>query len=212
MTPARYFITIAVQLLALLSGTPASAQSARDVEINRRTLRADLEVAPQPRSSQEVPTSFVVRNRGLRETGAFLLSVSIRVLPLSRENIAEYERVHGERYVGRSAERMCDLPYSDFQVAVDPLKPNQSHTAVPPSLRTSRTAQIGAQMRASDAVARLDNSVLTALRMVFTCVYEVRITVDADNQVEESDERNNVVVHRFQREHHQDLFHYFPRR
>ena len=212
MTPARYFIAIAVPMLALLSGRPASAQSARDVEINRRTLRADLEVAPQPRSSHEVPTSFVVRNRGLRETGAFLLGVSIRVLPLSRENLAEYERVHGERHVGRSAEQMCDLPYSDFQVAVDPLKPNQSHAAVPPSLRTSRTAQIGAQMRASNAVARLDSSVLAALRLVFTCVYEVRITVDADNQVEESDEHNNVVVHRFQREHHQDLFHYFPRR
>ncbi len=91
------------------------------------------------------------------------------------------------------------MPLSDFQVAVDPIRAGGAFTATPPS---RRNAAVGV-VRLGGAVRRLaetpPGTQLLGAEMRILCVYELRAVVDAGGRIDESNERNNEVVHRFQR-------------
>lgn len=202
----------------------ASAEAQRPVEkpteaiLDRTRLAPDLEVVLSPVSSDAAPARFTVRNKGLGNAGSSsLLRVSIRVLPITAESVNEAVRLN--RGLGgsfsadagsyRQMANRCGMPFSDFEAAIDPLRASGSQVVTP---RSAGTAGRDVPRAIADALAgpntNLPGSRLVALGYRLACVYEVRVVVDADGQLSESDERNNEVVHRFERIVYSDILHY----
>lgn len=199
-------------LVALLAAAPeVRAQIPGKAQINTRALKPDLEVTLEPSTAGAAPARFIVRNTGLAAAPTpSLLTVSFTLLPLSAANLREYERVMGRslRGDGRFADA-CRTPIPDFQAAIGPLEAGASQVASPPA-PTVRSAPVVAPLRGGGVGAAPEGSSVRSIQMRFRCVYEVRVEVDANRQVTESDERNNAVVHRFQREATVDLLRYDP--
>jgi len=211
--------TLAVAMAA------ASAEAQRPVEkpteaiLDRTRLAPDLEVVLSPVSSDAAPARFTVRNKGLGNAErSSLLRVSVRVLPITAESINEAVRL--DRGLGgffsadagsyRLMANRCGTPFSDFEAAIDPLRASASQVVTPRSAGAAGRA-VGPRAVA-DALAgpntNLPGSRLVALGYRLACVYEVRVVVDADGQLSESDERNNEVVHRFEQIVYSDILHY----
>jgi len=216
--PAAAFLAIALAAAPLHAQRPVDKPT--EAILERTRLAPDLEVVLSPVSSDAAPASFTVRNKGLGNAArSSLLRVSVRVLPITAESANEATRLNsalGESLSGdaSSYRRMttrCELPFTDFESAIDPLPAGASQTVAPRSEGRSAGRAMGPRAIA-DALAGpntdLPGSRLVALGYRIACVYEVRIVVDADGQLTEADERNNEVVHRFERIGYYDILHY----
>lgn len=211
-------------LVAVPVGAPLHAQRAVEKPteplLDRTRLAPDFEVVLAPLSSDAAPTRFTVRNRGLGDADrSSLVRVSVRVLPITTGSVNEALRQDpglGEFFTGdgdgyRRMVSRCELPFSDFEAAVDPLRAGASQVVTPRSEGSPSVRVIGPRAIA-DALAgpntNLPGSRLLALGYRIACVYEVRVVADADGRLTEADERNNEVVHRFERTGHYDILHY----
>lgn len=185
--------------------------------INPLRPSPDLELTLRPSSSTSIPREFIVKNSGSGDSrNASLLSVRLVLLPMTDvSRRALYAALHGFSEVpasvgepnpsqfhddmNRQFQALCGYPYRDFQAAIDPLAAGE----------TQRISQSGARVEGGNrpigAVATLvttrvpDHSYIEQIEIRLVCVYEVRAFVDANREVAESNERNNEVIHTFQR-------------
>lgn len=215
---------VAAFLAAALTTAPLHAQ--RPIELptepilDRTRLAPDIEVVLSPLRSDAAPGRFTVRNKGHGDArSSSLLRVSVRVLPITTESAREAVRQDpglGEFFTAdvdgyRRMVNRCKLPFSDFEAAIDPLRAGASQVVSPRSGEMP-PARVAGVLDIANALAgpntTLPGSRLLALGYRIACVYEVRVVVDADGQLTEADERNNEVVHRFERIGYYDIGHY----
>ncbi len=212
MTRARACITALCLTSAALSATVAlaAAQVPTTPRVNTRALKPDLEITIQPRTLVAGPTRFIVHNRGLAAASApSLLRVRVTLLPLTSENMAEYQRVMGRSI--RDDGRFADACKStgDFEAAVRALRPGESQTVTPPRPSIVGTGVAAPINGARATAAQPEGSSVRSMKLEFRCVYEIRVQVDANGEIAESDEGNNAIVHRFQRDVDVDLLRYY---
>lgn len=190
--------------------TDAQESVERAQTINPGAFRPDLEVELRPNSSTRPPTTFTVKNSGLGDaTQASLLRVTVRLLPLAEGEtgayLGEWSFLGGiglspedfAEWIQEAVAEDCPLPYPDFQAAIDPLAAGASQAI----------SQSGARItgpRSPPAVYRMPsgtptNTYVKDIQVRLVCVYEVRATVDANREIDETNERNET-VHVFTRE------------
>lgn len=216
--PAAAFLAAALATAPLHAQQPIEKPT--EPILDRTRLAPDLEVVLSPVSSDAAPARFTVRNTGLGDArSSSLLRVSVRVLPITTESAREAVRQDpglGEFFTAdvdgyRRMVNRCQLPFSDFEAAIDPLRAGASQVVTPRSSETP-PARVAGLLDIANALAgpntNLPGSRLVALGYRIACVYEVRVVVDADRRLTEADERNNEVVHRFERIGYRDILHY----
>ena len=185
--------------------------------------RPDLELTLRPQSMGTAPRAFTVKNTGSAEAArASLLRVTIRLLPLeagaglalpsggeesdppvglrlSPENVFPRRRI-GDGLSQSEFEEICVPPFEDFEAAIDPLDPGESQVISQSGIvRSGGVMEVG--LVAARPGTRIPNqSYIRQIEVRLVCVYEVRATADANREVQELLERNNEIVHIFQRE------------
>lgn len=175
--------------------------------IDVKRLPPDLVVEVSPTAPSETPAQVTVRNRGAGNAArSSLLRVRITVLPLNPDNLAEMARLNvalGPQFSGAAHEfaglvSSCRPPFDDFEVAID-------------ALRAGTTQVVRVPARAADPGPRRrppSGSRVITLGYRIACLYEVRVTADANGDLQEASESNNEVVHRFERMKRRDMFAY----
>jgi hypothetical protein len=180
----------------------------------------DLQLTLSPRSMSAAPGTFTVRNAGpVSATRASLLRVTVRVLPLEglpglgelpeRRN-TDQGLVLGERLgfpfrepselTDSEFADLCSPPFEDFQAAIDPLDPGESRVVSQSGTSVSGGIRHVGLVGARPATRIPTHSYIREIQVHLVCVYELQATVDANGEIQEINERNNEVVHTFQRE------------
>jgi hypothetical protein len=187
--------------------------------------KPDLQVTLSPSSMTAAPTRFIVENVGTENaTRASLLRVSVRILPL--EEGAALARPGGisgafdelgglgglrtsedvqlgsrDRGVGASElEELCAAPLEDFEAAIDPLNEGGSQVISQSGSRVGGGVREVGLVGTRPAARIPTHSYVRQIEVRLVCVYEVTATADANAEIAERNERNNQVVHIFQRE------------
>lgn len=185
---------------------PAKQPPPQPAPIRPEALRtADLRLTLRPTSLTAVPNTLNVENAGPAAAGSSLLRVTVRTLPpdLSAGPIewaARFEAL-GIDLRGSDFGDLCEPPFEDFEARINPLGAGESEEVSrrPESWAGGGIREVGL-VATTPAIRVPTHSYFQDLGVRLVCVYELRATVDANREVAESNERNNEVVHIFQRE------------
>lgn len=190
--------------------------------------RADLKITMSPFSLSAVPSVFTVQNDGsAATTTASLLRVTVRLLPLEGElggaqqlpagvldgvgnisgvlgGVRTSPDVRPREATGGSTDsefaELCAPPFEDFQAAIDPLDPGESQPVSQSGTRVRPEIRSVGLVATRPATRVPTHSYVREIQVRLVCVYELRAVADANAEVSELNERNNEVVHIFQRE------------
>ncbi|MGH7563273.1 MAG: hypothetical protein ACREK5_02485 [Gemmatimonadota bacterium] len=196
--------------------------SDRDL-IDPQALRmTDLQLTIRPQSMSRAPSVFTVENIGpVGTTRASLLRVTVRLLPLdamSRSDVLTEGRDSGRRLnldLGFSPGRLiggddgltdsefaelCPPPFDDFEAAIDPLDIGETQAISQSGTDVTGVIRNVGLVAHRPATRIPTHSYIREIQVRLVCVYELRAMVDANREIQELLERNNEVVHIFQRE------------
>ena len=183
--------------------------------------KPDLQLTISPRSMSAAPSVFTVENSGPGgATRASLLRVSVRLLPLEAGDLLPegrdssrgvvnlgpsivqwpYGGPGDEGLTNSELTELCPPPFADFEAAIDPLEASGSQAISPSGTRVTGGIREVGLVAARPATRIPSHSYIRQIEVRLVCVYELRATVDANREVQELNERNNEVVHVFQRE------------
>lgn len=158
-------------LVLAVAGPPATAQLPGPPKAG-----ADL-VAEVRQAGREIPSDWVVRNAGKGEAGPSILKIFVKLRPFDAAAAAAFASA------GADAASLCRTPGRDFIELIPALKAGEARTAAAASL--------------FPPLAPLPQALRNA--GPFVCVFDVRAVADANDDVRETDEKNNAALRTVER-------------
>jgi hypothetical protein len=145
----------------------------------------DLQIALSPSIPKSLPQTFTVSNKGGGPAqAASLLKVKLELQPIS--GYVPQEDPYGQP----PSLDDCKKPLQDFEQVIPPLAPGHSQIE---GKNTALIASITAQPGPPPAGEQ--NSYYKVVRPTLVCVWKMTATIDSTEEVDESNEGNNTVVH-----------------